>query len=176
LSESPAGVVLAAGEGRRFGRPKALVEFHGHPLVTRAVETLSAGGCAPVVVVLGAGAEEVERACDLGGAVVVRNEAWREGMSGSLRAGLGELERRGAPAAVLTPVDQPAVLPDLVTRLVAHWRAGSAAAVAAFGGEPRTPVLLDASLWPEVVETALGDRGARAFPTSASGAGGPRRL
>ena len=155
--------MLAAGEGRRFGRAKALVEFDGRPLVERAVQTLSEGSCDPVIVVLGARAEEVERSCDLRGAVVVRNDAWAEGMSGSLRTGLAEAGRLGAPAAVVTPVDQPAVLPSLVHRLATRWQAGSVAVVATFGGEPRTPVLLDSSIWPDVLESAVGDQGARVF-------------
>ncbi|MCG5440355.1 NTP transferase domain-containing protein, partial [Micromonospora foliorum] len=61
-----AGLLLAAGAGRRFGRPKALVELDGEPLVRRAIRLLGDGGCAPVHVVLGAGADEVP---DLPGAV-----------------------------------------------------------------------------------------------------------
>ena len=56
---SVAGLVLAAGGGRRFGGPKALVRHEGSLLVERAVATARAGGCAPIVVVLGAGAAEV---------------------------------------------------------------------------------------------------------------------
>src|SRR5918999_150312 len=51
-----AGLLLAAGEGRRFGRPKALVEFAGERLVDRGVRTLREAGCGPVVVVMGAAA------------------------------------------------------------------------------------------------------------------------
>ena len=163
MTGRPAGVVLAAGEGRRFGRAKALVEFDGRPLVERALETLFAAGCAPVVVVLGACAEEVQRDCDLARAVVVRNETWKDGMSGSLRAGLAEAGRLDAPAAVVAPVDQPAVRPSLVERLVDRWHAGSVAVVAAFSGQPRTPVLLDRSVWSGVLDAAVGDSGARAF-------------
>src|SRR5699024_10112243 len=48
------GLVLAAGAGRRFGGPKALVDFRGARLVDRAVSLLRAGGCDRVVVVSGA--------------------------------------------------------------------------------------------------------------------------
>ncbi|HKD98279.1 MAG TPA: NTP transferase domain-containing protein, partial [Micromonosporaceae bacterium] len=48
-----AGLLLAAGEGRRYGMPKALVESDGRLLVERALATLRGGGCDPVVVVLG---------------------------------------------------------------------------------------------------------------------------
>ena len=92
---APAGLLLAAGAGRRMGRPKALVELDGEPLVVRALRTLAEGGAAPVVVVLGARADEVRAVLPAG---VRRVEApdWAEGMGASLRAGLAALEALGA--------------------------------------------------------------------------------
>ena len=49
-----AGVLLAAGEGSRFGRPKALVELNGQTLAERGVDLLRAGGTDPILVVTGA--------------------------------------------------------------------------------------------------------------------------
>jgi CTP:molybdopterin cytidylyltransferase MocA len=158
-----AGVLLAAGTGRRLGVVKALVELHGQPLAERGVRTLAAGGCRPVLVVLGAAAGEVQRACALGEAVVVTNEAWAQGMGGSVRAGLAEAERSGALAALVLPVDQPLVTPALVGRLIGAWRDGAVAAVATYGTEKSTPVVLDRSLWPDVAANAVGDVGAREF-------------
>ena len=57
--DHPAGLLLAAGAGRRMGGPKALVELDGEPLVRRALRVLADGGCAPLVVVLGAAAADV---------------------------------------------------------------------------------------------------------------------
>ena len=142
-----AGVVLAAGEGRGFGGPKALVRFGGQTLVERAVQTLLAGGCRPVCVVLGAAADEVRRTSILDNATVVVNEQWPDGMGGSLRVGLEAARRERAGAALVLLVDQPLVTPALVERLIAAWRAGARAAVAAFRGEGLTPVLLDRTLW-----------------------------
>ncbi len=158
-----AGILLAAGGGRRFGVAKALVEFRGQPLTERGLGTLRDGGCRPVVVVLGASAPEVRRACSLGDAIVVVNDAWSQGMGGSVRAGLAEARRLGAPAVLVLPVDQPLVSAALVARLVQGWRDGAAAAVATFGGQAGTPVVLDRRLWPGVEQGALGDVGARAF-------------
>jgi nicotine blue oxidoreductase len=157
------GIVLAAGEGRSFGFPKALVRFRGQTLVERAAETLAAGGCRPVLVVLGAAAPEVRRQSVLDDAVVLVNEAWSEGMGGSLRTGLAEAGRVDAAAALVLLADQPLVTPALVGRLVGAWRAGALATVAAYGGQGLTPVLLDRSLWPEVTRYAVGDVGARAL-------------
>ena len=65
-----AGLVLAAGGGRRYGMPKALVEYEGSLLVERAVRTARAV-CDPVLVVLGARAADVWRTADLDGATVL---------------------------------------------------------------------------------------------------------
>ena len=54
MRTSVAGVLLAAGEGSRFGRPKALVELDGQTLAERGVDTLEAGGADPIYVVTGA--------------------------------------------------------------------------------------------------------------------------
>jgi CTP:molybdopterin cytidylyltransferase MocA len=158
-----AGLVLAAGEGRRFGGPKALVTLDGSTLVDRAVGTLHAAGCAPVLVVLGAAARDVVATADLDRAVVVVNDGWAEGMGSSLRCGLAALADQGAPATVVLLVDQPEVPPELVRRLAGHWRPGVRAVVASYDGQARNPVLLDASIWAEVCATARGDVGARAW-------------
>ncbi len=158
-----AGIVLAAGEGRGFGGPKALVRFGGQTLVERAVQTLLAGGCRPVCVVLGAAADEVRHTCVLDNAVVVENKQWTDGMGGSLRVGLDAARRERAGAALVLLADQPLVTPALVERLIGAWRAGARAAVAAFGGEGLTPVVLDRTLWRRVSRTAVGDVGARAL-------------
>jgi CTP:molybdopterin cytidylyltransferase MocA len=153
-----AGLLLAAGAGRRMGRPKALVELAGEPLVQRGLRLLRDGGCAPVVVVVGAAADEVRPLC--AGAQVVEAPDWRTGMAASLRAGLAALE---ADACVVALVDQPGVTPAAVERLRAAHRAGAPAAVATYAGRPRNPVLLDRSTWAGVAAAASGDEGARTW-------------
>lgn len=155
-----AGLVLAAGAGTRFGRPKALVPFRGEPLVTRAVHTLSAGGCKPVIVVLGAAAEQVRAAVDLPQVVV--NPDWSQGMGSSLRCGLAAMPAN-ARAVVVALVDQPLIGADAVSRLAAAWRAGAVVAVATYAGEARNPVVLARSVWAEVAAGLTGDRGAGAW-------------
>jgi CTP:molybdopterin cytidylyltransferase MocA len=159
----PAGLVLAAGEGSRLGEPKALVRLGDQLLVERAVRLLRDGGCDPVVVVVGAAAEEVRAQAGLDDAVVVGNPQWPEGMGSSLRAGLAALAEGPADAAVIVLVDQPFVQPEAVRRLVAAWRDGATAVVATYGGMPRNPVLLDRSVWEDAGVAAIGDQGARAW-------------
>jgi molybdenum cofactor cytidylyltransferase/nicotine blue oxidoreductase len=158
-----AAVVLAAGGGRRYGMPKALVEYEGSLLVERAVRT-AAAVCDPVLVVLGAQAVDVWRAADLGGATVLANKDWETGMASSLRAGLDGL--RGWPgrvdAALLLLVDMPGMTPEALARVAEH-ASPDALAVATYDGVRAHPVLIGREHWAGVAETATGDEGARRY-------------
>jgi CTP:molybdopterin cytidylyltransferase MocA len=157
MTETVAGVLLAAGEGSRLGQPKALVSLDGQTLAERGTGLLRAGGAEPVLIV--AGAVRVE----LHDVHTVYNPDWRTGMGSSLRAALRALADTAAGAAVIALADQPLVGPEAVARLIAAYRAGATVAVAAYEGKPRNPVLVAREHWAEVIETATGDQGARAF-------------
>ncbi|GAA2721388.1 MULTISPECIES: NTP transferase domain-containing protein [Streptomyces] len=161
-----AGLLLAAGGGRRLGgRPKALLPYGDGLLVDHAVRVLHAGGCSPVLVVLGAGADEVRArlAPAPGTTRCVDNPDWARGMGTSLRAGLAALAATDAGAALVTLVDQPYVGPAAVARVLAAHRAGASLAAAAYDGGRGHPVLLGREHWPGVAAAAEADRGARAY-------------
>ena len=151
-----AGLVLAAGEGRRFGGPKALVEVDGERLVDRAVRVLREGGCELVYVVSGA------VPLDVAGATTVVNDDWRTGMASSVRIGIGSLPAV-VDAVVISLVDQPGIGADVVTRLVDRLREGHRLVVATYGGQRRNPVGVARPLWAAVRASAVGDEGVRAF-------------
>jgi CTP:molybdopterin cytidylyltransferase MocA len=158
-----AALVLAAGGGRRYGMPKALVEYEGSLLVERALRTARVV-CDPVLVVLGARAVDVWRTADLAGATVLANRDWETGMASSLRTGLDGL--RGWPgqvdAVLVTLVDMPGMTPAALER-VAERAAPGALAVATYDGVRGHPVLLGRDHWAGVAETATGDEGARRY-------------
>jgi CTP:molybdopterin cytidylyltransferase MocA len=158
-----AGLVLAAGGGRRYGMPKALVEYGGSLLVERAVRTATAV-CDPVLVVLGARAVDVWRTADLGSATVLANRDWETGMASSLRTGLDGL--RGWPgrvdAALVLLVDMPGMTPAALERMAAH-AAPDVLAVPTYDGVRGHPVLLGREHWAGVAESATGDEGARRY-------------
>lgn len=164
-----AAVVLAAGGGRRYGMPKALVEYEGSLLVERAVRTARAA-CDVVLVVLGAQAVDVWRTADLTGATVLANKDWETGMASSLRTGLDGL--RGFPgavgraggidAALVTLVDMPGMTAHALAAVAAH-AAPDALAVATYDGVRGHPVLLGRDHWAGVAESATGDEGARRY-------------
>ncbi|MGW4463452.1 nucleotidyltransferase family protein [Micromonospora sp. NPDC004704] len=160
--EQVAALVLAAGGGRRFGRPKALIEVDGRLLVERAVATARAGGCAPVVTVLGAEADTVRAEADLDGAVPVDNPDWATGLGSSLRVGLAALGDSAAVAALVLLVDMPGITPAAVRRLVALAGADTLA-IAGYGNRRGHPVLLGREHWAGVSALAIGDAGARGY-------------
>jgi nicotine blue oxidoreductase len=157
-----AGLVLAAGAGRRYGMAKALVPYRDRILVQHAAETLRIAGCARTVVVLGARAEEVVSiAPDLPETVV--NPDWPTGMASSLRAGLTALTGDGSvDAAVILLVDMPGVTVEAVRRIVAH-AAPDALVMGGYQGRRGHPVLLGREHWAGVAASATGDRGARDY-------------
>ncbi len=149
-----AGLVLAAGEGRRFGGPKAPVVIDGERLVDRAVRVLRDGGCDPVYVVLGAWTGDVPDS------IVVANPEWSEGMGSSLRAGLAALEGVPVDAAVVTLVDLPGLTAAAVRRLV---EADSGIVAATYDGVRGHPVRFGREHWAAIAATARGDAGARDY-------------
>jgi CTP:molybdopterin cytidylyltransferase MocA len=173
---STAGLVLAAGEGRRFGGPKAVATLAGERLVDRAVRILHEGGCSPIMVVSGAVDLVVP------GAAAIPNPLWPSGMGSSLRTGLRAAEGTDATAVVVLLVDTPWVSPLAVQRLV-EAGADSPAAIATYAGRRGHPVRLSRPIWAEVAELADGDVAAKAWLRShpqqvlevdCSGVGDPR--
>lgn len=167
MSET-AGLLLAAGAGRRMGRPKALVrDPDGTSWLLRSLALLHEAGCRQVTVVLGARAEEARAllrdGAGVGDVEVVVADDWADGMSASLVTGLRALDGSGeVSAALVTLVDLPDVTAE-VARRVASGAGPSTLARATYDGRPGHPVVLGREHWAGVVAAADGDRGARDY-------------
>ena len=157
------GLLLAAGAGRRMGMPKALVTDDRGSWLVRGVDLLHDGGCERVTVVLGA---EVARAgallVDLAVDIAVADD-WAEGMGASLRTGLRALVDSGDDGVVVSLVDLPDLVPEVVARVVTAGPGPAALVRATYDGRPGHPVLLGRDHWAGVIETAVRDQGARAY-------------
>ena len=150
------GIVLAAGAGSRAGGPKALQRRPtARAWIAASCAALTAGGCARVVVVLGAAARLARGLVPESAEVVVADD-WEAGMSASLRAGLAAAS---GDAALITFVDLPTLPPVVVERVLA----AGGLAQAVFGGRPGHPVLIPAAHWTPVAASLHGDRGAHAY-------------
>jgi molybdenum cofactor cytidylyltransferase len=156
--------VLAAGGSRRLGRPKQLLDWGGRPLLERVVTAVADWGVSPVVVVLGAHAEEILEQADLGRSLVVVNPEWEEGIASSLRAGFDLLARgREADQAFVALGDQPRIPPDVPPALLAAAaESGRPAVVPVYRYQRGNPVLVGRWLWPRLMSLE-GDAGAAAL-------------
>jgi CTP:molybdopterin cytidylyltransferase MocA len=152
-------VVLAAGEGRRMGGPKALVAFEGTTFVERCVERMRRPGVAEVVVVVGPLQERVSAL--LPGVTCVPNPRAADGMLGSILRGLDAADERQADAVLLHPVDHPLVDAATVDRVVEALTTGARIAVPSREGRRGHPGGFGRAAWP-ALRAAPPARGARA--------------
>lgn len=175
MKRTTTAVLLAAGAGTRLGMgPKALLPFRGGTLLAHAARQLLEGGCAEVIVVVGAGAAKV-RATPLPPACrFVENQHWSAGMGSSFTTGVAAA---GGGPVLVALVDQPGMTSELVARLLLRHQTGRITAAGYRftggvhglgdngGGSLRrgNPVLFPPGLAPEAAASAKGDSGAREY-------------
>lgn len=156
-----AAVVLAAGAGSRFGSDKLLAPLAGRPILDHVLDAVRRAGLAEIVVVLGDGADAIERTIAWEGERLVRNPDPGRGLSSSLRVGFQSIvESTDIDAAFVVLGDQP-LLDRAVLRalLAAEVPLGRAFVVPRYvGGGGANPVLVLREGW-ALVEDAVGDRG-----------------
>lgn len=149
--------MLAAGAGTRAGGPKALRrDADGVPWLHLSVAALRAGGCDPVLVVLGAEAAAARALVPVEAEVVVADD-WADGLSASLAAGLRALD---ADAAVVTLVDLHGLPAEAVARILEPPVDAATLRRATYASRPGHPVLLGRDHWASAAASAEGDRGA----------------
>jgi len=154
-------IVLAAGEGSRFGGTKQLAQVRGRPLAQHAIDAATEAGVDEVIVVLGHDAERVRQGLRLGAARWVVNPAYAGGMASSLATGLAHADP-GSEGAVILLADQPGITAQHVRALLEAFSARRSPIVRlAFRSGPG-PALISRELWPDVSRLE-GDTGARAL-------------
>jgi CTP:molybdopterin cytidylyltransferase MocA len=169
-----AGLILAAGLGRRFGGAKLVAPLRGRPLVSYALDVAgrarAAGLLSDLRIVIARGDHALAGLARDAGVVAVANPAPERGLSSSLRLGLAALD---ASAALVLLADQPLLRLDVVAVLVAAWHEQLGLLIrpryARSPDEPGHPVLVDRSLWPLTAQLE-GDAGVgRLLPDGAPG-------
>jgi len=143
------GLILAAGESRRMGSPKALLEFQGEAFLDRLI-SLFRQRCAPVIAVLGAQREIVRAGLRrMDEAFLVANPDYRLGQLSSMQCGLRAVPPT-ATGVLFTLVDHPAVTPATIARLLdAPDDSGEPLRIPRYGGRRGHPIWISQSLIPE---------------------------
>ncbi|MFC4375908.1 NTP transferase domain-containing protein [Nocardia halotolerans] len=156
------GIVLAAGAGSRYGKPKALAEDGAW--LRAAIVALRAGGCDPVIVLLGATGP------DPAVAGVPADTEWRwvadwaTGLGATVRAGLRAAAEAGTRYVAFRPVDTPDIGADVVAAVLAAARVSeSGLARAVFHNTPGHPVVIENKHWEAISAVAVGDAGAGSY-------------
>ncbi len=145
-------ILTAAGRSSRMGRPKALLDWGGRPLIQHQVEALE--GLREVIVVLGHDAEAIRPFVPVRPTVrVVENPDYQLGRTTSLLAGFGKIG--GQPAGILVvAVDQP-LAPTALAELFHAHRPQAPIAQPVFRGQRGHPVLFRGDLLTELL--GIGD-------------------
>ncbi|MGH9378264.1 MAG: nucleotidyltransferase family protein [Terriglobia bacterium] len=147
-----AGLVLAAGESRRMGRDKPLLEYQGRPFLEVILSNLRQAEVARPVVVLGHHADEIRRAISLDDAEVVINADYRLGQTSSLQAGLRALDSSAITGVLLCLVDHPAASAAVMRRLQTAFReTGAPIVVPAHQGRRGHPVMIGQALFEKLL-------------------------
>ena len=161
---SPVILLLAAGEGRRYGGIKQLADIQGEPMVRRAARAALGHGV-PVVMVIGAHAEQVEAVLDDLPLRIIRFDGWLQGMGSSLAAGVRYLHTNypQVPAALLCLADQPLLgAAHFRQMLQRHAQAPERLLVTEQNGVSGPPVLFPRDCFAALM-TCSGPRGAHAL-------------
>jgi molybdenum cofactor cytidylyltransferase len=151
------GVVLAAGESSRMGRPKALLAAasHGESFLDRMTRILHEGGVEEIIVVIGREADVIRRELP---AIprqlrVVHNPHYAQGQLSSLLAGLDAADKPGVRAVLVTPVDLPLLSSGTVRAVLDAYRDSKGKALVVrpeMRGRHGHPVVFDRALFGEL--------------------------
>jgi len=161
--ENIAGIILAAGGSKRFGRTKQLLNWHGQPFVRAVAKTALDAGLSPVLVVTGADADEVGKAVNDLDVSIIRNHNWQSGQGTSIRAGVQVLPPKTG-ACVFLLADQPQIPVSVIRALIKTHATGLHPIVVPLVLMERraNPVLFDRVTFPDLLALD-GDIGGRAI-------------
>jgi len=149
-----AAVILAAGESRRMGSPKALIPMRGITFVQHLVDATRLPRVGVTRIVLGAGAEEIRAKLDVDSAMIVVNPDWEKGQLSSIHIAIRSLPP-GTEGLILAPVDHPLISTNLVLRLIKHFDSSDKPIVLpTFHSRRGHPVIFRASLYDELLEAS----------------------
>ncbi len=160
MSNKVAGIVLAAGNSSRFGSPKQLLPWKETTVLNSVVLTALETGLSPIIVVIGANADQIEPGLPAG-CVIVKNALWSEGQSTSIQAGLAQLHEDVEGLLVLLG-DQPQINPHFCDSVVRRGLESGKITIPYINDRRANPVYFPKQTLGRLAQVS-GDRGGRAI-------------
>jgi molybdenum cofactor cytidylyltransferase len=147
-----ATAILAAGESRRMGEPKALLSYRGATFLEHLLSVTRHPRIGITRVVLGAQAAKISAKARLDPAIVVFNSDWPKGQLSSIHAAIRSLPPKLTEGLILFPVDHPLVSSGLIAQLIEAFDAGRSAIVLPnYHGRRGHPVIFRATLYEDLL-------------------------
>lgn len=161
---SIAAIILAAGASSRFGSPKQLMEWQGENLVNTCIKLAGEASLKPIILVLGSNAACVQAKVKAESVKICINDAWQEGQSTSLRAGLNVLEAIAPEVfgTLFLLVDQPQTPVALLEVIKARALTGADIVLPKIGKQLATPAYFSRRCF-AALKAIRGDQGGRAI-------------
>lgn len=114
-------IVLAAGESKRMGRPKQLLEWQGKTLLQHVLESLIHSDADETILVLGYEADRIRESLPEFPIKIVINPDYNLGVASSLRQGLLAMDPRSAAFLILL-ADQPGIGPEIMNDMIRQFQ------------------------------------------------------
>ena len=145
------GIVLAAGQSQRLGRPKALLEVGSETFLDHALRVLREGGCRSLTLVLAGKDERIEEIAQKYEARVLFNPDPNSEQFESIRLAVKALPADSIAAAIL-PVDCPLVTaPTVETLRQAAVKSTRPIVLPMFNGVGGHPIVVCRSYYAELI-------------------------
>ncbi|MEE9237932.1 MAG: NTP transferase domain-containing protein, partial [Thermodesulfobacteriota bacterium] len=151
-----------AGMSKRMDSPKQLLRIGGKPLLQHILDNVDRSAVDEIILVLGFEADSIRRDLSENRACIVVNSSYKDGMSTSIQAGIGALNKK-TDAVLIILCDQPLIGHQVIDKIISAYKNNDQKiAVPFYKGFRGNPVLIDKSLFPEMMEIS-GDIGCRAI-------------
>jgi molybdenum cofactor cytidylyltransferase len=155
------GIILAAGESTRFGKPKQLIKLNNEFLINRVVREALASNLNPIILILGANFERIHKVINpTERVIIINNENWKLGQSTSLIEGLNHVTKDNSGVMYLLG-DQPFITSEVINKLISLYSVSKPNVVMLETNGKRTPPIIFPSSYYHLIRKLEGDKGAR---------------